>query len=92
MPDSMIERVARRLHMLAPTRYLTGVDRRGHVDWALMRDHDRANYVAAARRLIEEMRIPTDAMKLAGDEMAAPSVVVWQAMIDRELAVDGRDR
>lgn len=86
MSDSLVERMAKRLHRLAPARFLSGVDRRGHTDWLLMRDSDKENYIEAARALIAEMRVPDEHMKAQGDKIAAPSIVIWQAMIDGGLA------
>jgi len=82
----MIERVARRLFLLAPTRYLNGGPRRHHVEWALLRSADRENYRQAAIRLIEEMRIPTDNMVRAASPENRSSVTVWQTMLDAALA------
>jgi hemolysin-activating ACP:hemolysin acyltransferase len=87
MADSMVEFVARRLQMIAPSRYLTGNARPGgHIDWALMREEDQENYLLAARSLIKAMRIPTSAMKSSGDTLAPASILIWQAMIDAALA------
>lgn len=87
MADSMIEFVARRLHMIAPSRYLTGNPRPGgHIDWTLMREEDQENYLLAARSLMRAMRIPTSAMKSTGDAIAPASILIWQAMIDAALA------
>lgn len=87
MADSMVEFVARRLHMIAPSRYLTGNARPGgHMDWMLMRQEDQENYLLAARSLIKAMRIPTSAMKATGDTIAPASILIWQAMIDEALA------
>lgn len=38
-----------------------------------------------ARAAIEEMRLHTEAMELAGDEHADRGAVVWMAMIDASL-------
>ncbi len=73
----MIERVARRLLLLAPERYLNGGPRRYHVGWDLLRTADRENYRQAAMRLIEEMRIPTDEMVRAGSADGRSPVMFW---------------
>lgn len=85
----MIERLARRLFLLAPTRYLNGGPRRYHVNWDLLRRADRENYRQAAACLIEEMRIPTDPMIRSGAAAGPTPVHMWQMMIDTALADDG---
>ena len=87
----MIERVARRLFLLAPARYLNGGPRSYHVGWDLLRDRDRENYRQAAIRLIEEMRIPTEEMARAGSSGHGSSIMLWQAMIQAALS-DGNAR
>jgi hypothetical protein len=82
----MLERLARRLFLLAPTRYLNGGPRRHHVEWDLLRSADRENYLQAAQRLLEELRIPSDVMIRAGSPGDQSSVVVWQLMVDAALA------
>ena len=82
----MLERLARRLFLLAPTRYLNGGPRRYHVGWDLLRVADQENYRQAARRLMEEMRIPSDIMVRAGSPEDQSAVVIWQLMVDAALA------
>ncbi len=82
----MLERLAKRLFFLAPTRYLNGGPRRYHVSWEMLRDADQENYRAAARRLLEELRVPSPEMVRAGSPEGQTSVVVWQTMIDAALS------
>lgn len=81
----MIERVARRLFLLAPSRYLNGGPRRYHVGWDLLRNADRENYRQAAMRLLEEMLIPTEDMARAGSAEHGSSITLWQTMIQAAL-------
>jgi len=81
----MLERLARRLFLLAPIRYLNGGPRRHHVEWELLRVADRENYYQAARRLMEEMRIPSDVMVRAATPDDQSAVVTWQLMVDAAL-------
>jgi hypothetical protein len=82
----MLERLARRLFLLAPTRYLNGGPRRHHVEWDFLRVADRENYYQAARRLMEEMRVPSDVMIRAGSPDDQSAVITWQTMVDAALS------
>lgn len=86
----MIERLARRLFNLAPTRYLNGGPRRYHVGWDLLREADRENYRGAAERLLEELRVPSPSMIKAVTVEGVPAIVTWQAMIDAAIAEEAR--
>ncbi|WP_454886879.1 hypothetical protein [Sphingomonas oryzagri] len=81
---SMIDRVARAIHIALPRMALSGAP----IAWDDLTDEARADYHAAAHRAISIMRIPSDAMMREGDrrDLSRDTANIWERMVFTALS------
>jgi hypothetical protein len=84
---SMIDRVARAIHIALPRMAISGAP----IAWDDLTDEARADYHAAAHRAISTMRIPSEAMLREGErrDLSRDAANIWERMVFTALS-EGR--
>lgn len=84
---SMIDRVARAIHVALPRVAISGAP----IPWDDLTDEARADYRAAAHRAISVMRSPTEIMLREGDrrDLSRDAANIWERMVFTALSEPG---